>query len=218
MLRRIKNAMGKIFSRNKYVASQIQHGFTLIELLVVVALVVILAGMLTLTLAKTKEEVEQEQCINNLKQLGLIISMYTNDYDGWYPPCSMPVNNYWFEATWVDNPLRSYIQSGYKSDGTFNVYNIATCPTYKSYYMANGWCLPSLIGGYPWRKKSKNPSPGTIFMLADGTVWGAKDQAADISLIRYCHTLNANILFSDGHVESRMQNSVTAAMMGPYKW
>ena len=65
--------------------NQRPRGFTLIELLVVIAIIAILAAILFPVFAKARERATATACMSNMKQIGIAIYSYLQDYDESYP-------------------------------------------------------------------------------------------------------------------------------------
>src|SRR5450631_1096445 len=90
-------------------------GFTLIELLVVIAIIAILAAILFPVFAKVREKARQINCVSNMKQMGMGVLQYVQDYDETYPMSSF---GYTFStpggpetAEW-DTVIMPYIKAG----------------------------------------------------------------------------------------------------------
>jgi len=101
--------------------------FTLIELLVVIAIIAILAAILFPVFARARENARRSSCQSNLKQIGLGLLQYTQDYDETMPFAYHGKNTY-------DNPTSGSPWTGYvwndmifpyvKSEQIFN------CPSF----------------------------------------------------------------------------------------
>ncbi len=92
-----------------------RRGFTLIELLVVIAIIAILAAILFPVFAKAREKARQSSCLSNVKQLGLSVMQYAQDYDETLPisyqdAASGPGTAAQIPLTWP-NRIQPYIKN-----------------------------------------------------------------------------------------------------------
>ena len=63
-----------------------KKSFTLIELLVVIGIIAMLMGFLLPSLSAAKQIAKKVTCMSNIRQMGIITQLYTNDWDGRYMP------------------------------------------------------------------------------------------------------------------------------------
>jgi prepilin-type N-terminal cleavage/methylation domain-containing protein/prepilin-type processing-associated H-X9-DG protein len=131
-----------------------RHAFTLIELLVVIAIIIILASLLFPVFAQVREKARQAGCASNLRQIGLAVRMYVQDYDETFPDnCDEPrpygsLTRNAMEGTcwsgWISNVLAPYERNA----------QIYKCPSLSTTWGFNNWRLPDKAGSYAYNYRS----------------------------------------------------------------
>jgi prepilin-type N-terminal cleavage/methylation domain-containing protein/prepilin-type processing-associated H-X9-DG protein len=104
--------------------------FTLIELLVVIAIIAILAAILFPVFARARENARKASCMSNLKQIGIAVMMYVQDYDETYPAANLYATpqRFWY------NVIDPYA----KSKQVFVCPDVGVAGGYGNYYNDDG--------------------------------------------------------------------------------
>jgi prepilin-type N-terminal cleavage/methylation domain-containing protein len=88
-------------NHQKRSTKQMARGFTLIELLVVIAIIAVLLAILMPAMRKIKEIARGTVCKSNLKNIGLAVAMYLDDYERKIPNTGSSNGFLWFESDGV---------------------------------------------------------------------------------------------------------------------
>lgn len=155
-----------------------RKGFTLIELLVVIAIIAILAAILFPVFAKAREKARQITCVNNMKQIGLAMMQYVQDYDENYPLNTFnwqyTVDGTTANAEW-STVVAPYIKAG---DVNHRVGGVYSCPSFANPKQGNQLHVRFDIFGASntsSRSLSVIPAPAEKIMMVEGGVNGTND-------------------------------------------
>lgn len=204
--------------------------FTIVELLVVIAIIIILAGMLLPSLKNVHNKAKEIKCVNNLKQIGLGISLYVDDSNQDFP------YPYWEFYIRLQSP---YLPIEKDSAGYYqNKSGLILCPSdpapgfvassglAQKMKTSYGHNYVAMEGGSGAKKISKLLKPSIFVMVTDS---GAAALGNTPSLINpwlangypvaSWHRSGSNVLWGDFSVRWRSYSDLTYFRNGiPTNW
>jgi prepilin-type N-terminal cleavage/methylation domain-containing protein/prepilin-type processing-associated H-X9-DG protein len=198
---------------------KLRRGFTLIELLVVIAIRVILAAILFPVFGRARENARRASCGSNLRQMGLGIAQYFQDYDEKLPGAWIGPNGAGKSGGWV-------YYSVFGAGSTTAVFDAARGGVYPYIKTAQVFVCPSdstgsrsgnsyaihsctLLPGGPdfGTGKSLSAFDDTsrwMLLLEEGFNAGSTDdgyQLLNVNIFTARHLEGGNVAFMDGHVK-----------------
>lgn len=210
--------------------SSVKRGFTLIELLVVIAIIAILAAILFPVFARARENARRASCQSNLKQIGLGLLQYIQDYDEAIPSAQLgaPTAPKWMDVVQPylksnqifvcpSHPNTQYIPADASNTGSYTL----NYSHYDACTATGGNCPPcSDWSRWGTMKVARLEVPATTLWVADATggiTYFRKPPTnnmtisttdprtlagGDLGAVVERHLQTANVLFCDGHVKA----------------
>ncbi|MFA6714977.1 MAG: type II secretion system protein [Victivallales bacterium] len=190
----------------KKVNNERKFEFTLIELLVVIAIIAVLAAMLLPALNKARETAKKTDCLSRLRQLGLCMASYANDFQDTTPPSwnSAGSANYWYTCIY--------------NNGYINNQDLLVCPYFEPYKFVSGSGKTYGMRRLPDTGMiiGKVSNPASYVFLGDSIrsatdryqTYSIPDNSAYSGQIHLRHQKTANIIWGDFHGEAALQSKL----------
>jgi len=209
-----------------------RRAFSLIELLVVISIVAVLTAMLLPALGRAKQAAKRSQCSSNLRQMGLAVALYLDEYGRYFPYFNdLGPDRLWYfglETAYNANGAPGTRQIDLTKAKLFpyfrTVHGIEVCPSYD--YTSKLWRqkFDEITAGYGLnfylftKRIAEITQPSRILCLADAAQINTFQLPASATnpmieewyyidapskFVHFRHNGQANVLFCDGHVESR---------------
>lgn len=195
-------------------------GFTLIELLVVIAIIAILAAILFPVFARAREKARQTSCLSNMKQIGLAVMQYVQDYDERWHSHYYNTSTAWPQpdgSTPTSNIIWTHMIYPYVNN--VQVFQCPSNPEQMLFYSAGtyDYAFNYYSGGIMnHRKLGDIKKPAETLVYADGASYianpfsspGADHDLRNVASGHYYrdalktwHNDGCNVAYADGHAK-----------------